>query len=69
MYVEMLATAAGPDGVLHMGQVYNLPRKQAEELCKVQLHGRAYARKFPGKPGTVSEISRPEIADSGEGDE
>lgn len=69
MYVEMLATAASPEGVLHQGQVYNLPRKQAEELCKPQGHGRAYARPVK-RPETVSEVARPVEPDgSEEGDE
>lgn len=70
MLVEMIATSASPDGILHAGKVYNLPRKQAEALLKQGPHGRAYAR--PAKnPEVVSEPARavsPDVLEE-EGDE
>lgn len=58
MYIEMLATSATPDGIMHAGKVYSVPKKQAEALLAPDPHGRAYA-KPASRPDTVHEIAKP----------
>lgn len=45
MLIQMFETAAGPDGVLHAGKVFDLPKAEAEVLLQVGTHGKPYAKK------------------------
>ena len=60
MKVMMLALASSPEGHLHEGKVYDLPKKVAEALCKPGPHGLPYARKIDSHDDEpVSQMAKP----------
>lgn len=53
MIIEMLTTSATPEGHMHAGQCYNIPKKQADTLI-----AGGYARKVKDTPERISEPAK-----------
>lgn len=58
MRIEMLETAASPEGVLHAGKVYDLPKRQAAQLLERGPHGLPYARLAPDAKVRAVRVSK-----------